>query len=46
MEVIQVLVVVDRSELESQIYDTFTAIGAVGANEKVVASSRDYLREL
>ena len=41
-----VLVVVDRSELESQIYDTFTAIGAVGANEKVVASSRDHLREL
>jgi len=41
-----VLVVVDRSELESQIYDTFTAIGAVKADEKVVASSRDHLREL
>lgn len=41
-----VLVVVDRSELESQIYDTFTDVGAVKANEKVVARSRKHLREL
>lgn len=41
-----VLVVVDRSELERQIYDTFTAIGALKANEKVIAQSREHLREL
>ncbi|MDA9029184.1 type I restriction endonuclease subunit R [Candidatus Pseudothioglobus singularis] len=40
-----ILVVVDRSELESQIYDTFTAVGAV--NEKnVLAKSREDLRDL
>ncbi|MEY8766503.1 MULTISPECIES: type I restriction endonuclease subunit R [Francisella] len=41
-----VLIVVDRSELENQLYDTFTAIGAVKSDEKVVATSRDHLREL
>lgn len=40
-----VLVVVDRGELENQIYDTFTAIGAV-KEKGVVATSREHLREL
>lgn len=40
-----ILVVVDRGELESQIYDTFTAVGAV-KEEKVVATSREHLRQL
>ena len=40
-----VLVVVDRGELESQIYDTFTAVGAV-REKGVVAKSREHLRQL
>jgi type I restriction enzyme R subunit len=42
------LIVVDRSELERQIYDTFTAVGAVpvSKNKDNVASSRDDLRRL
>lgn len=39
------LVVLDRSELERQIYDTFTAVGAV-TEEGVKAKSREHLREL
>lgn len=39
------LIVLDRSELERQIYDTFTGVGAVTSKE-VVAKSRDHLREL
>jgi type I restriction enzyme R subunit len=40
--------VVDRSELERQIYDTFTAVGAVpvSKNKDNVAKSRDDLRKL
>lgn len=42
------LIVVDRSELERQIYDTFTAVGAVPVtkNKDNVAKSRDGLRNL
>ena len=40
-----ILVVVDRSELETQIYETFTAVGAV-TEKNVLAKSRDDLREL
>jgi type I restriction enzyme R subunit len=42
------LIVVDRSELERQIYDTFTSVGAVPAskNKDNVAKSRDDLRKL
>ncbi len=40
-----VVVVVDRGELESQIYDTFTAVGAV-KEKGVVATSREHLRQL
>ena len=39
------LIVVDRSELERQLYDTYTGVGAVNS-KNVVASSRDHLREL
>ncbi|ALM48941.1 deoxyribonuclease HsdR [Flavobacterium psychrophilum] len=39
------LIVVDRSELERQLYDTYTGVGAVSGKE-VVAKSRDHLREL
>ena len=39
------LIVVDRSELERQLYDTYTGVGAVNS-KNVVASSRDNLREL
>jgi type I restriction enzyme R subunit len=39
------LVVVDRSELERQLYDTFTAVGA-STSKEVVAKSRDHLRDL
>lgn len=39
------LIVVDRSELERQLYDTFTGVGATTSKE-VVAKSRDHLREL
>ena len=39
------LIVVDRSELENQIYDTFTGVGAV-TEENVRATSRHHLREL
>ncbi len=39
------LIVVDRSELERQLYDTYTGVGAVSSKE-VVAKSRDHLREL
>ena len=40
-----ILVVVDRSELETQIYDTFTAVGAV-TEENLIAKSREDLRNL
>ncbi|MFN5363934.1 MAG: type I restriction endonuclease [Bacteroidota bacterium] len=42
------LIVVDRSELERQIYDTFTSVGAVPAskNKDNVAKNRDDLRKL
>ena len=39
------LIVLDRSELERQIYDTFTGVGAV-TEENIKAKSRDHLREL
>ena len=39
------LIVVDRTELENQLYDTFTGVGAV-TEENVRASSRDRLRVL
>ena len=39
------LIVADRSELERQLYDTFTGVGAV-SDKNVVAKSRDNLREL
>jgi type I restriction enzyme, R subunit len=39
------LIVVDRSELERQIYDTYTGVGAV-SSKNVLAKSRDHLREL
>ena len=42
------LIVVDRSELERQIYDTFTAVGAVGESgvKNNVAKNREDLRRL
>ena len=40
-----VLVVVDRGELENQIYDTYTAVGAV-TEKNLVAKNRDDLRKL
>lgn len=42
------LIVVDRSELERQIYDTFTSVAAVpvSKNKDNVAKSRDDLRKL
>ena len=39
------LIVADRSELERQLYDTFTGVGATTSKE-VVAKSREHLREL
>jgi type I restriction enzyme, R subunit len=39
------LIVVDRTELENQVYDTFTGCGAV-TEENVRAKSRDDLRKL
>ncbi len=39
------LIVVDRSELENQLYDTFTGVGAV-TEKNVRAKSRKNLREL
>ncbi len=39
------LIVVDRSELENQLYDTFTGVGAV-TEQNVRAKSRDHLRTL
>lgn len=39
------LIVVDRTELENQLYDTFTGVGAV-TEKNVRAKSRDRLREL
>lgn len=39
------LIVVDRTELENQLYDTFTGVGAV-TEENVRAKGRDHLREL
>ncbi|RLA41092.1 MAG: type I restriction endonuclease subunit R, partial [Gammaproteobacteria bacterium] len=39
------LMVVDRSELENQLYDTFTGVGAV-TEKNVRAKSRAHLREL
>jgi type I restriction enzyme R subunit len=42
------LIVADRSELERQLYDTFTGVGAVTEKTpgEVVAKSRDHLRKL
>lgn len=45
------LIVLDRSELERQIYDTFTGIGAVTSKEVIAGSKagltgREHLREL
>ncbi len=40
-----ILIVVDRSELESQIYDTYTAVGAV-TEKNLIAKSREDLRNL
>jgi type I restriction enzyme R subunit len=40
------LIVVDRSELENQIYDTFTGTGIVKESQKVKATSREHLKEL
>ena len=40
-----ILIVVDRSELETQIYETFTAVGAV-TERNVLVKSREDLREL
>ncbi len=39
------LLVTDRAELERQLYDTFTGVGAV-TEKNVKAKSRDHLREL
>lgn len=39
------LIVADRSELERQLYDTFTGVGCVSSNE-VLAKSRNHLRDL
>jgi type I restriction enzyme, R subunit len=39
------LIVVDRSELERQLYDTFTSVGAV-TEKGVIAENRHHLREL
>ncbi len=39
------LIVVDRTELENQLYDTFTCVGAV-TEKGIRATSRDHLREL
>ncbi len=39
------LIVVDRTELENQLYDTFTGVGAV-TEKNVRAKSRSHLREL
>lgn len=39
------LLVTDRTELERQLYDTFTGVGAV-TEKNVKANSRDHLREL
>lgn len=39
------LMVTDRTELERQLYDTFTGVGAV-IEKNVVATSREHLREL
>lgn len=39
------LMVTDRTELERQLYDTFTGVGAV-TEQNVRAKSRDHLREL
>ena len=40
-----ILIVLDRSELETQIYNTFTAVGAV-KEKNLLAKNRDDLREL
>ncbi len=39
------LMVTDRTELERQLYDTFTGVGAV-TEKNVVAQNREHLREL
>ena len=39
------LMVTDRTELEGQLYDTFTGVGAI-TQKNVKAKSRDHLREL
>ena len=41
-----VLIVLDRSELETQIVDTFKAVGAIKKESKCVAKSRKNLRKL
>ncbi len=40
-----ILIVLDRTELETQIYNTFTAVGAV-KEKNLLAKSRDNLRKL
>lgn len=39
------LIVVDRSELERQLYDTFTGVGATKSKD-IIAKDREHLREL
>ncbi len=39
------LIVVDRSELQRQLYDTFTGVGATKSKE-IIAKDREHLREL
>jgi type I restriction enzyme, R subunit len=39
------LIVADRSELERQLYDTFTGVGA-NTSKEVVAKNREHLRDL
>ncbi|MDB4846546.1 type I restriction endonuclease subunit R [Candidatus Pelagibacter sp.] len=40
-----IVIVLDREELETQLYKTFTAVGAV-KDKKLLAESREHLREL
>ena len=40
-----IVIVLDREELETQIYKSFTAVGAV-KDKSLLAKSRDHLREL
>jgi len=41
-----ILIVLDRNELETQIYNTFTAVGAVKDKKNLLAKSREDLRKL